>query len=404
MPRQKPPPGYLYLKDATELLNERGVKVGSTMLYKYVLAGRLARYGAESRKQKYYSIEELEKLAAEELAFHQAQEKENTAAMFARAIPEDMHGVFAIAQKLFQSVIPISAERRQEWMQTEPRGHYVVKKQDGTIVAYVHFLALSDLLIERYMRGEIYGKQLTASDVLPLVPGRPLSCIIPSIASDPEIKKEIRSNYMGVLFRGIARELTQLGQQGIWISKMYAWTEWNDGIELCAKMGMEPWSPPVKQKDGPRRYNYWLDVLHSPMPLLAGYQRALQEWQDTHLRAIRTPETPQRRESQNLAPASHSPPITRETRPTRATRVPSSRAREHIDHVEANRPPGALTLQEYADQLGITRPSLYEQAEKFVKAGGNYTRIPHPARAKEVLRYFTSEEQAAFSAWRSRKP
>lgn len=301
MPRQRPPSGYLYLKDATQLLNDRGIKIGPTMLYKYVIAGRLIRYGAESRKQKYYSIEELERLASEELAFHLAQEKEkNTAATFERATLEDMYGVFAIAQKLFQSVIPISAERRQEWMQTEPRGHYVVKKQDGTIVAYVHFLALPEGLIERYMRGEVYGKQITGADVLPLLPGHPISCIIPSIASDPDIRQEIRSNYMGVLFRGVARELVHLGQQGIWISKLYGWTEWNDGIELCAKMGMIPWSPPIKQKDGPRRYNYWLDVLSSPIPLLTGYQRALHEWQTKHQSATKAMSPPPDRDKYEI--------------------------------------------------------------------------------------------------------
>ncbi len=273
MPRRELPAGYITAGEAASML-----KVSDAMLSIYVRQDKLKRYGPENRKHKFYKLAEVQKLAADEKSFFEPLPA-SVNARFMPATTDDMNGVYQIAAKLFQSVIPISAARRQEWMSVEPRGHYVVKKDDGTIVAYVHFVALDDELINRYMRGEVYGKQITAQDVRNLEPGRPRACIVPSIASDPELADDLRSSYISVLLRGVFRDLVELGKQGIIIPRMYAWTEWNDGIAICAKMGMQPWSPPVKKPGESRRYNYWLDVLNSPISLLQPYQQAVQEWQ-----------------------------------------------------------------------------------------------------------------------------
>ena len=101
MPRLKPPPGFVTLKDATALLNRLGLEVSETMIYKYIQQGRLHRHGPDSRKQKYYSVEEIEALAEAELAFHKKQAKKDIDAMFAKATPDDMEGVYKVAASLF---------------------------------------------------------------------------------------------------------------------------------------------------------------------------------------------------------------------------------------------------------------------------------------------------------------
>jgi len=277
MPRLEPPSGFVTLKDATALLHKLGVKVSETMIYKYVQQGRLQRYGPSSRKQKYYSIEEIEALAESELAFHSEQAKKDIDAVFARATLNDMEEVTRVAGKLFRSatLTPIPASTRRAWMTKEPRGHYVVKKtKSGEVVAYLHILALTDDRIQAYMDNKIRGRDITGDDVQQFVVGKPISCIVGSIGTDPDIRPEdVRSNYVAVLLRGVRVDIEEWGRQGIIIPRLYAYSESKKGVAMCALMGMQPYAPPVG-----RRYTFWLDVLHSPEFLVQGYQRGLAEW------------------------------------------------------------------------------------------------------------------------------
>lgn len=281
MPRLQPPDGYLGLKEATALLKKLGLNVGESMLYKYVESGKLARHGAGSRKQKYYSVAELEALAESELAFHHEQQKKARAvADFAVATLQDMDEVTRVSGKLFRSptLTPIPASTRRAWLMKEPRGHFVVKKENGEVVAYLHIVALADELIHHYMAGEVYGRDLTGDDVQRLEPGTPRSCVVVSIATDPDVKPDdLRAYYVAVLLRGVQAEIEKLGRQGIIIPKLYAFSESKKGIAMCTLMGMQPYAPHVG-----RRYTFWLDVMHSPELLVQGYQRGLAEWQQSN--------------------------------------------------------------------------------------------------------------------------
>jgi hypothetical protein len=281
MPRLEPPSGFVTLKDAVALLHKLGVKVSDTMIYKYVEQGRLQRYGPSSRKQKYYSIEEIEALAESELAFHSEQAKKGIDATFARATLDDMEEVTRVAGKLFRTptLTPIPASTRRAWMTKEPWGHYVVKKKkNGEVVAYLHIVALTDDRIQAYMADEIRGRDIIGDDVQQFVADRPISCIVVSIGTDPDIRpKETQSNYVAVLLRGVRADIEELGQQGIIIPRLYAYSESKKGVAMCALMGMQQYAPPVG-----RRYTFWLDMLHSSEFLVQGYQRGLAEWRQQH--------------------------------------------------------------------------------------------------------------------------
>jgi len=277
MPRLQPPPGFLTLKEATALLNKLGVRVSETMIYKYVQQGKLQRYGPDSRKQKYYSVEEIEALAESELAFHKKQAKKDIDAVFAKATPDDMEGITSVAGKLFRTatLTPIPASTRRSWLAKEPRGHYVVKKKTGDIVAYLHIVALTDDRIQAYMADEFRGRDITGDDIQQLVPGKPVSCIVVSIGTDPGIQSEsVRSNYVAVLLRGVRADFETWGRQGIIVPKLYAYSESKKGVAMCALMGMQQYAPPVH-----KRYTFWLDVFHSSEFLVQGYQHGLAEWQ-----------------------------------------------------------------------------------------------------------------------------
>ena len=271
MPRLQPPAGYLNLQDAVKFLDDHGLHVSEAMIYKYVKQGRLKREGPESRKQKYYSIEALKKIIREETGRVGGIEVQ-----FSQASIEDLEKITQLSAKLFKTATlrPIPAETRRAWYEKEHRGHFVVKRLNGDVVAYLHIVALTDERIEAYMRDEIRGRDITGEDVQRLEPGKPVGCIVVSIGSDPDIRdKALRHRYTSILLHGVSKEIEQLGKQGIILSRLYAYSESKSGILMSVRMKMKQYAEPVKN-----RYTFWLDILQSSLPLVRNYQRALGEW------------------------------------------------------------------------------------------------------------------------------
>jgi len=271
MPRLQPPEGNLGLKDAVKFLHDYGLYVSEAMIYKYVKQGRLKREGPESRKQKYYSIDALKKIIREETGYIGGVEVQ-----FSQATIEDLEKISQLSAKLFKTATlrPIPTETRRMWYEKESRGHYIVRKPNSDVVAYLQIVALTDERIEAYMRDEIRGRNITGEDVQRLEPSKPVGCIVVSIGSDPDIKdKALRYRYTSILLHGVSKEIEQLGKQGIIIPRLYAFTESKSGILMSVRMKMKQYAEPVGN-----RYTYWLDVLTSSIPLVRNYQRALGEW------------------------------------------------------------------------------------------------------------------------------
>lgn len=267
MPRTRPPQGEFDRLGALAYLKKNGVDISESMLYRYAGRGEIKKSG------KWFTAEALN-------AFIKAQKGEAlpgqpTDAVFAPATLADMEEVTRIAAKLFRSstLTPISTLTRQMWIFKEPRGHYVVKRADGSIVAYLHIVALLHERIEQYMRGEVYGRNITGEDVQKLEPGKPLSCIVVSIGTDPAVEQDLRSRYVSVLLRGVEHDLAKLGSEGVIISRLYAFSESKDGRSLCAHMGMQQYAPPQG-----RRCTFVLGTLTASTPLLHRYQENLHTW------------------------------------------------------------------------------------------------------------------------------
>lgn len=271
MPRIGPPKGKYDVKGARAYLMQRGIDISEAMIYRYTDEGKIAKSG------KWYIAANLE-------AFIRWKHGDPiveppTEATFAQATFADMVWITDIATKLFSTTItPIPALTRQQWLFKEPRGHYVVKKQDGRVVAYIHIVAVRDEWAERYIRGEVYGRHLTGEDVLKLEPGIPLTCIVLSIGTDPDIESQsVKSHYVSVLLRGIEKELEQLGKEGIIISRLYAFSETKDGKSLCLHMGMQSLGYPQKH-----RINFVMEPLQAQVPFLRRYQANIRRWMQEH--------------------------------------------------------------------------------------------------------------------------
>ena len=232
-----------------------------------------AYYG--NPKHKFYKLSEVQAIVDADKAFFGSGEKGEADAVFALATPDDMDGVYQLAIRLFGRAA--SADQRRSWLAREPRGHYVVRRLDGRIVASLYLLPIRQERILAYMRDEIRARDLIAEDIEPYAPGQISECIIGSIASDPDADRDTRANYVAVLLRGVQADLERLGREGVAISRVYAWSETPEGIAMCLRLGMEQWAIP---QDG--RMTFYLDIASSDVFVLQGYKRGFAEWQREH--------------------------------------------------------------------------------------------------------------------------
>lgn len=272
MPRIGPPKGKYNIKGVQGYLKQKGIRISQNMLYRYAKEGRLTKSG------QWYTTASIEAFLHWKLGEPEVEPIEP--ATFEQATFTDMIDITRIAGLLFTSatITPIPALTRQQWLFKERRGHYVVRKQDGRVVAYIHIVAVPDEWAERYIRGKVYGRNLTGEDVLKLEPGIPLTCIVLSIGTDPGIESQsVKSHYVSVLLRGVESELAQLGEDGIIISRLYAFSETRDGRSLSTRLGMQTYGQPMG-----RRINFVMEPLQAQVPFLRRYQENIQRWTQEH--------------------------------------------------------------------------------------------------------------------------
>lgn len=273
MPRKGPPPGYISAGEANKILGG--------MLYKHVEAERIASYRPGTRKYGFYKEEDVRRLADIDKAFFGTERGRDTGAVFSLAAPEDMDSVSELARHLLGS--KITADQRREWMRREPRGHYVVKRKNSTVVAYFYLQPLKHDRMIAYMNKEIRGWNITGDDIDPFEPGKPIEVMIGGIGSLSNVKnakeEDIGMNYAAVLLRGVFKDVVRLGREGITISKLYAYSDTRDGIAWCTYLGMNRYAPPIG-----KRCTFQLDLEHDEIfnPYLLMYLKALNEWRESH--------------------------------------------------------------------------------------------------------------------------
>lgn len=264
--RAKPPTGYIMLGEARKIL-------GSRLLRNYTKSRRLKRYG------RYFKADEVEAIRTAERIFHEVEKEDTTHmdAVFVEAGPGDMDALYAMAVKLFPATA--DADRRRSWMKKEPRGHYIVKRMsDGAVMAYFYLLPLVQSQLANYLHGDLPSAHIKPEDIEAMESGKPTSaCVIGGIGSDPDIDQETRTAYVAVLLRGVRKSMGQLGRDGFIIPTLYAFSETNDGIALCTKLGMPQWEPPTG-----KRCTFALDMTSARASIIRDYKHGLAEWQVQH--------------------------------------------------------------------------------------------------------------------------
>ena len=222
------------------------------------------------RQYGVYLKEEVDTFAEKWLAFLTVKEPPKTT--FALATDKDMDEEQELAKHAIGSPGLMTPEIRRNWLAKCPEGNYHLR-HNNKLVAYFRILPVKHERLMEFMDGKIRGGEITADDIDPFEPGKPVECFLVGIASEPDVGEMTRMHYVQHLVRGTIKELEKLGRKGYIITKVYATSDTPTGIAMAIHAGMEEY----KERIG-KRLRFELDMEQSQSFLLDGYKNGLAEW------------------------------------------------------------------------------------------------------------------------------
>jgi hypothetical protein len=166
MPRTPPPEGQVTLSDAVKHLHDRGLQVSEGMIYKWVAAGRLKRYGPESRKQKFYMLSELNQIVEEELTG--ARRPKPAPVVFDIIRREDLPACLRLDQIVYPEELDLGElATYQSWRQKNR--HISIAAYDASnrdnMLAYLALVPLPEHIILDILKGIRPDHSVTADEV-----------------------------------------------------------------------------------------------------------------------------------------------------------------------------------------------------------------------------------------------
>jgi len=166
MPRTPPPEGQVTLSDAVKHLHSRGLQVSEGMLYRWTEAGRLKRYGPETRKQKFFKLSELDQIIVEELSG--TRRPKPTPVTFDIIRREDLPACLRLDQIVYPDDLDLGdLSTYQSWRQKNQRvsiAAYNASNRD-IMLAYIALLPLPEPLILDILRGKRADHSVTVDEV-----------------------------------------------------------------------------------------------------------------------------------------------------------------------------------------------------------------------------------------------
>ncbi len=370
MPQRRfpPPSGFITATRAKQLLGN----ISDGLLRSYVMKGEIEKRIPDTRSQGFYKDEDVRALAHRlniDRSIH-----------FSRGTVDDLPECDELLIKVFGKgnpddtgrVVPNNPiERRATWIQKNPDTFFILRA-GRSLVGCVFMLPLTRSKIQQILENEI-TRPIYAEDVQVFTPGMPIHLYVMSACVYAEDRQVMTKRFYGSrLLNGLLKRITELGGQGINLEMIWSRSETKDGIGLLRHVGFTE----IETQTSSR--NFLIDVKLSGIPDVVRYKHALAEYQQSHQEA--------------LQPSIPSVPPTHTPQREKAISQPHMRIQDTLQ------PPGTITLQEFAEQLGIARRTLLEQVVKYDLA---HTQIPNPARPGETKRYFTAEQQEAVREFRT---
>jgi len=234
---------------------------------------RIKRIKLPGRKQAVYSKKEVNSIASKMEA---AILVENlTGLQYRKATLNDLDHEVELAHLVFgaRASNPEMINLRRSFLEKNSDITYHLYDGDH-LVAYINLIPLDQEAIARFKEGE-RGWFLGTDHIEQFRPGKLLECIIIDMATTPTVPPARRGTYAQILLEGFTRNLTEWGQTGVEISKVYAASNTASGIRILKHAGFQ-----VIKDLGNGRYVFELDVNASEAKILLGYKEAIRQWKE----------------------------------------------------------------------------------------------------------------------------
>lgn len=261
MPQMKIGKDYYTAKQVKEKLG-----ITANQLYSYVRNGTLQHITPPGKKQGVYIRKEVDQLAEDLNAFLAIRKKE--VSKFGRATEADIPEILEISRSLFGDSI-IAAETRVQWLRKNADTFFILKNED-LIVGYASILPLKQEIIDKLVREEIGGEEITANDVEEFLPDTPTHIYIMAIGVDPQYSIYEKHQYGARLISGLFSLIRDLGQRRVIIETITARSHKPDGIRLLRKLGFPQIQSPI-----PGKRLFIANVDESGIPILEQYKQIL---------------------------------------------------------------------------------------------------------------------------------
>lgn len=284
MPRLQPPSGYITSKQAQERL-----EISETMLRNYVREGRLNKYGPVGRTYRpWYREEEIEALYHAERMLEPAHYvkgsyKRNPTTSFELAREEDMPAIIDIDTRTFKHPAA-SLDVCLTWLRKNPHTFYVLKNDEGVVRAYASLIPMDKALIDKFVRNELDGDNITAEMISDYVAGKSVDIYVMAIAVSPDCSENERNTYGYHIILGLFRFLLGLASEGVDVRTITARNymgkdglKLKDGLHLLRKMGFTQIKSSVAGVG-----LFVVNVPESGIGIFEKYSAALEKWKSEH--------------------------------------------------------------------------------------------------------------------------
>lgn len=261
---KKAPPGYYMPREAREKLG----MTESSFNY-YVRQGKIKKYVPPLRSEGFYSKKEIDRLAAQmELFIHEITDEKQTA-VTRIAQPVDAQGIVDVLLSFGWQTT--TAQQRIDWYAVNPYVDYVALVDNSVVGGYIHAVPYTAETLEALMSGKKHSRQVQPSEILPYESGRTYDLYI-GIA----LRKDIPHYTQRVGFRlisGFFAFIGELAEQQIFISRLYAVSDQEDGMKLCRDLGFVQ----LPAQEGDKFPRWMLDLETSDSRFARLYRETVQE-------------------------------------------------------------------------------------------------------------------------------
>ncbi len=209
--------------------------------------------------------------------------KRNPATSFELANEEDMEAIIDIDTRVFRHSAA-SLEVCQAWRRKNPHTFYVLRNEEGVVRAYASLIPMDKTLIDKFVRDELDGDDVTAEMVDEYVAGRPLHIYVMAIAVDSNCTDVEKNTYGGHIIRGLFRFLLEMASNGVDIQTITARNymgkgglELKDGLHLLRKMGFTQVKSPIAGIG-----LFVINIPESGIAIFEKYSKVLEAWKEEH--------------------------------------------------------------------------------------------------------------------------